>query len=305
MGIHTSCISTACPIGACCDNSTAACSVGGTSCPSGNTYMGPGSVCAAVTCVVTDYCAAGSTACGTASNDERIREVIFNTIDNVSGTGNGPIGCYSDFTTRSTVVVPGHSYPITVRNAGIYDGDQAAVWIDWNHNFGFLDTFEQSILSTSDGGGTFTGNVVVPAAALSGNARMRVRVTYSGDLSPCGNPTFGEVEDYTVIIASPGTCCRGATCNASVSQMDCTATGAAGAIFAIAAGGCGLSGPGLAPCCLADYNKVGGVNVQDIFDYLSDWFAGSPFTNTAGDGSAHSGTVQNIFDYLSAWFTGC
>ena len=32
----------------------------------------------------------------------------------------------------------------------------------------------------------------------------------------------------------------------------------------------------LTPCCLADYNHVGGVTVQDIFDDLTTYFAGCP-----------------------------
>lgn len=56
------------------------------------------------------------------------------------------------------------------------------------------------------------------------------------------------------------------------------------------------------PPCRADFNNAGGVTVQDIFDFLSAWFANVPsadFNNAGGI------TVQDIFDYLSAWFTGC
>ena len=54
--------------------------------------------------------------------------------------------------------------------------------------------------------------------------------------------------------------------------------------------------------CPADFNGVGGLTVQDIFDYLAAWFAGLP---TADFNHANGITVQDIFDFLTAWFTGC
>ena len=101
-----------------------------------------------------------------------------------------------------------------------------------------------------------------------------------------------------------GVCCRGATCNAAVAQSGCVASGTAGALFAAAAVTC--NAPDAAtPCCHADYNKSGTVTVQDIFDFLSGWFAASPFAKVGGDGAAGTPSVQDIFGFLSAWFTGC
>ena len=54
--------------------------------------------------------------------------------------------------------------------------------------------------------------------------------------------------------------------------------------------------------CPADFNGANGVTVQDIFDFLSAWFAGLP---TADSNGANGVTVQDIFDFLSAWFAGC
>jgi hypothetical protein len=59
------------------------------------------------------------------------------------------------------------------------------------------------------------------------------------------------------------------------------------------------------PCCYANYNKLGGITVQDIFDFLTDWFSNSPNANVEGNGVAIP-TVQDIFDFLTAWFSaGC
>jgi hypothetical protein len=53
--------------------------------------------------------------------------------------------------------------------------------------------------------------------------------------------------------------------------------------------------------CIADFNTSGGVTVQDIFDFLTAWFANDPRADISGGGVG----AQDIFDYLSLWFTGC
>jgi hypothetical protein len=63
--------------------------------------------------------------------------------------------------------------------------------------------------------------------------------------------------------------------------------------------------------CRADYNDDAEITVQDIFDYLSDWSAGSieadfnAVTGGVGGGVAETPTVQDIFDYLATWTAGC
>jgi hypothetical protein len=54
--------------------------------------------------------------------------------------------------------------------------------------------------------------------------------------------------------------------------------------------------------CAADFNCSGGLTVQDIFDFLSAWFSGSPAADYNGVGGL---SVQDIFDFLSGWFAGC
>ncbi len=54
--------------------------------------------------------------------------------------------------------------------------------------------------------------------------------------------------------------------------------------------------------CAADFNGVNGVTVQDIFDFLTAWLAGSP---SADFNHVNGVTVQDIFDFLTAWLAGC
>jgi hypothetical protein len=53
--------------------------------------------------------------------------------------------------------------------------------------------------------------------------------------------------------------------------------------------------------CRADFNHIDGVTVQDIFDFLNAWFAGSAAADFNGGGI----DTQDIFDFLNAWFAGC
>jgi hypothetical protein len=51
-----------------------------------------------------------------------------------------------------------------------------------------------------------------------------------------------------------------------------------------------------------DYNRSGSVSVQDIFDFLSGYFAGDAEADFNGTGGI---SVQDIFDFLAAFFAGC
>jgi hypothetical protein len=62
------------------------------------------------------------------------------------------------------------------------------------------------------------------------------------------------------------------------------------------------SQPALVSLCRADYNCSGAITVQDIFDFLDDWFGSDLFADFNASGTL---TVQDVFDYLDAWFIGC
>ncbi|MCC6322776.1 MAG: hypothetical protein IT438_15220 [Phycisphaerales bacterium] len=54
--------------------------------------------------------------------------------------------------------------------------------------------------------------------------------------------------------------------------------------------------------CPGDFNRSGGVSVQDIFDFLAAYFSGDPCADVNKSGAV---SVQDIFDFLSAYFAPC
>jgi hypothetical protein len=137
---------------------------------------------------IPEYCAAGSDN----TTDEFIQNVQFGAIDNTSTLGPD----YSDYTSISTDIIRGESYPITITNVEHFSNDQMGCWIDWNYDGDFNDANESFTINYADAVGT--GTVIVPDNARLGATRMRLRVMYMGEISPCGNASYGEVEDYTV-----------------------------------------------------------------------------------------------------------
>ncbi len=127
--------------------------------------------------------------------DEYISNVTIGDINNSSGSSG-----YADYTALSTVVKVGESYLITVTNGNGYSSDQCGIWVDWNQDIDFTDPGEQIPVTGSPGAGPYTAMITPPPGAVNGPTRMRVRITYSGTLSPCGSTTYGEVEDYTLIV---------------------------------------------------------------------------------------------------------
>ncbi len=143
----------------------------------------------------------GSKAYCTASGgcDEYISTIAFNTLTNASGTCSS--GGYADYTSMSTTVEAGMSYTFSYVIGNYYSTDDMGVWIDWNQNEVFTDAGENVVCAYSvPSSGSYT--ITVPETAVAGPTRMRVRMKYSGDDcgSSCGTATYGEVEDYTVIV---------------------------------------------------------------------------------------------------------
>jgi PKD repeat protein len=148
-------------------------------------------------------CTATTTTC-----DEYIATVALGTINNATTCNN-----YTSYS-QSTTLAKGSAYTATITTAilnnttnNAYVDDECAVWIDYNGDLDFNDVGEQvgyAIATASAFNTAF--NFTVPASAITGTVKMRVRVHYAGTdvgegtVTPCGSFTYGEVEDYNVSI---------------------------------------------------------------------------------------------------------
>jgi hypothetical protein len=145
-------------------------------------------------CLCLNYCAAGAVE----TDLEKISNVLFNTINNASSSMAG----YENFTGVSTQVQRGATHTFTGTISNGFASDEIIVWIDYNQDGDFADTGEE-VFNSPTGAGPHTGHVTIPATATLGSTRMRVRLHDISDgpnATPCGNSTYGQVEDYCVTI---------------------------------------------------------------------------------------------------------
>lgn len=158
-------------------------------------------------------CTATTTEC-----DEFINNITLSTINNTTACTNYTLYAGASLTA-------GQQYTIsfvpqvgtTVGNA--YVDDEFSAWIDYNDDLDFSDAGEQiaySIATQSAFTNSFT--FTVPANATVGQVVMRCRLHYSGSdvgegpIDPCGDASYGEVEDYTLTLSAPSGSVISLTC---------------------------------------------------------------------------------------------
>ena len=143
------------------------------------------------------YCASK----GNSVADEWIKTVRLGSINNTSNANGG----YGNFTNLSTTLTKGVSNTITITPgwASTAYSEAYDVWIDYNQDGDFADSGEKVYTRTKTTSTSVSGSFTVPTTALNGSTRMRVTMKYNANAtSPCETFSYGEVEDYTVVIAS-------------------------------------------------------------------------------------------------------
>lgn len=155
-----------------------------------------------------DYCDSYATS---PTGWEDIGNVTISNLNNGNPlpSSNNPtaVNGYTDFTNLPPVqLAPGVTYPISVSqisSSSQYASD-VCVYIDYNRN-GAWDLPSERVFSASTTTTmlTVTGNVVVPYNAVPGITMMRVVLDETGSAQPCGTYTWGETEDYLVMIVPP------------------------------------------------------------------------------------------------------
>ena len=145
------------------------------------------------TTTTSDYCSAE----GEVQNLEWIEAVGLNDLFNSSGSDEG----YGDFTNQTANLQAGGNYPL-VLNPGynnIVHQEYWKVWIDYNQDGEFNNGSE--LLYEGSASGAITADVDIPQAVNNGLTRMRVSMRWNNSPNTCGTFSFGEVEDYSVILS--------------------------------------------------------------------------------------------------------
>ncbi len=131
---------------------------------------------------------------------EYISRVQAGSIDNSTNCTN-----YGDYTLSHSTNLPLNAgLLVKVTNgAPFYTGDQCGIWVDWNRDGDFYDANESITVSGTPGVGPYTAAVYPPVGATTGPVVMRIRITWTGAVDPCGSTSFGEVEDYKINLTGP------------------------------------------------------------------------------------------------------
>ncbi len=161
------------------------------------------------------YCGAGAENC-----DEYIQRVQLETIDNSSGCGlGGGLPGYSDYSAISTDLVIGRTYQLIVTNGNpVFSDDTCGAWIDWNGDMYFDAPEDPLVIAGSPGPGPYTATFAVPPGAAQ-QVRLRIRIDRANDPYYCFVSDYGEVEDYTLVIRTPGVL-GDLNCDAYVNAFD-------------------------------------------------------------------------------------
>ncbi|PIF46889.1 putative secreted protein (Por secretion system target) [Chryseobacterium sp. 52] len=143
------------------------------------------------------YCSSSANS----TSDERISNVKF---ANINQASTGTAG-YENFTSVVGNVVKGNTYAVTVTPfwTSTKYSEAYAVYIDYNGDGDFTDAGELAWSKAASTASPVTGDITIPATALTGDVRMRVIMRYNAlPTSSCGTFNYGQVEDYTLKVAS-------------------------------------------------------------------------------------------------------
>jgi PKD repeat protein len=142
------------------------------------------------------------------SSTEYISRVKLNEIDNSTAISGG----YSDFTSQIANINAGATETLFIEDIidPMYTTFQHIIWIDWDGNGSFFDDNELIFTSPWINYETLADRkdtviFTVPANCTNGYKTLRIRLHDRGGgpfYFPCGEATYGEVEDYTINVTN-------------------------------------------------------------------------------------------------------
>ena len=138
---------------------------------------------------------------GQSTSQEWIEGVQIGGLGHISGNDGG----YGNHTHLSHTVSPGMSLPMTLT-----PGYSAApmvefwsVWADFNRD-GIFNHDNELVYQSGPAVGPVSGMLEIPESTMPGPLLVRVQMRWNALLNPCGTFTWGEVEDYQLML-EPGT----------------------------------------------------------------------------------------------------
>jgi len=139
-------------------------------------------------------------------------------------------------------------------------------------------------LACNDDANPFYGTDSAAVVPLTAGQSIRIRV--AGYY--LGQGPFDIMISPPLPRATPlGGCCHGSLCSL-VSAEDCIGPSTR---FAGSGTACNAPGVNSTPCCRADFNQNGVLNIEDVFEFIDQWLAGDPAARFAGGASL---TVMDI-----------
>jgi hypothetical protein len=180
-------------------------------------------------------------------------------------------GGYGDFTAMSTDLVEGIDHTVTLTSSSGSGNHGVAIWIDLNDNGTFEATERVGTMSNVGANATVEIPISIPGGFL-GEHRLRVIYqfnTLGENIDPCASATWGEAEDYTVVLF-PLDDCSGEPDGgvASVNPIE----GTAGTTYTVSATGQTLAG-GMTYQWQSNTNGAGWVNEGAATEFYSSYTA--------------------------------
>ena len=140
------------------------------------------------------------------SNDDCITNFTLGSINNT--TSSSSTNGYGDYTNLSTTLDQGTTTVTASLTSGAGSGTHAAaVWIDFNDNYEFESSEKVGTQGSISASTTVNITLSIPSNAAVGSHRLRVVYQYNTNatsIDPCASATYGEGEDYTIVINALG-----------------------------------------------------------------------------------------------------
>jgi len=158
---------------------------------------------------------------GNNSSYEWIAGVEIGSFSNTSSAAG-----YTDFTNLSVDMEPGTNYSVSLTPgfASSTYNEYWKIWIDLSGDGDFDDADELVFDAGSLSSTTVTGTLSIPVGTAEITTRMRVSMKYNGAQTACETFSYGEVEDYTVVITASGEDTQAPTAPTNLSASNITET---------------------------------------------------------------------------------